>query len=96
MYDRSTFFWKLLQTVMSLLPKNANKGRDHRPSLLWVANQRFYRQMLLAAKVCMQQTQEGAWMLQLQAQSSSYPCTHVRGILLPTGPTLRRAVTQGG
>ena len=25
--------------------------RDHRPSLMWVANQRFYRQMLLAAKV---------------------------------------------
>lgn len=58
MYDRTTLFWRLLQNVMSLLPSSkklphskAGRGRDHRKSLFWVANQRFYRQMLLAAKV---------------------------------------------
>ena len=50
MYDRSTLFWKLLQSVMDLLPPLPS-GRDFRPSLIASANQRFYRQMLLAAKV---------------------------------------------
>ena len=52
MYDRSTLIWQLLQSVLSLLPTSKGvRGRDHRKSLFWVANQRFYRQMLLAAKV---------------------------------------------
>ena len=52
MYDRTTLFWRLLQNVLSLLPSSKGlRGRDHRKSLFWVANQRFYRQMLLAAKV---------------------------------------------
>ncbi len=51
MYDRSTMLWQLLQNVLNLLPRSKNtRGRDHRKSLFWVANQRFYRQMLLAAK----------------------------------------------
>jgi hypothetical protein len=47
-----------LSQVLELLPQpkkatgsGSRGGRDFRKSLFWVANQRFYRQMLLAAKV---------------------------------------------
>ena len=54
MYDRSTVFWQLLLSCARLLPPLKAKGGARgniRMALFWGAHQRFYRQMLMAAKV---------------------------------------------
>lgn len=50
MYNRSSTMWNLIFNVMRNLPKS-QKGRDVKVGLFWSAHQRFYRQMLMAAKV---------------------------------------------
>ncbi len=50
MYDRSAIMWSLIYNVMRALPKSQSK-RDVKVGLFWSAHQRFYRQMLMAAKV---------------------------------------------
>lgn len=58
MYDRSTQFWTLLFNILKKLPVDGQapgtRGtrRDMKKSLFWAAHQRFYRQMLIASKVC--------------------------------------------
>lgn len=55
MYDRSTQFWSLLLSVLKSLPPlktgGKGKGRDMRGGLYWAAHQRFYKGLLIAAKV---------------------------------------------
>ena len=46
MYDRSCVFWHLLGSVL----RQVSKPRKTMP-MYWSAQQRFYRQMLMAAKV---------------------------------------------
>lgn len=50
LYDRSTQFWSLLLSVLNCLPQKG-KGRDLRKGLFWAAHQRFYKGLLIAAKV---------------------------------------------
>lgn len=57
MYDRSTQFWTLLLNILKKLPVDGNgqmagPRRDIKKGLFWGAHQRFYRQMLIASKVC--------------------------------------------
>lgn len=61
MYDRSTLLWQLLFKVLTRLKAAESQGggggggkgkaRDLKGGLFWAAHQRFYRQMLMAAKV---------------------------------------------
>ena len=44
-------FWRLLHEVLLLIPKSMEAKRDVKKSLFWSANQRFFRQMLMAGKV---------------------------------------------
>jgi hypothetical protein len=53
LYDRSTQFWMLLLSVLKSLPRAGSKGRDMRLGLYWGAHQRFYKGLLIAAKVCL-------------------------------------------
>eukprot|EP00967_Tisochrysis_lutea_P068773 scaffold90207_cov22-Tisochrysis_lutea.AAC.1 len=50
LYDRSTQYWSLLLSVLNCLPKPMG-GRDMRKGLFWAAHQRFYKGLLIAAKV---------------------------------------------
>uniref|UniRef100_A0A7S3VHT8 Strawberry notch AAA domain-containing protein n=1 Tax=Dunaliella tertiolecta TaxID=3047 RepID=A0A7S3VHT8_DUNTE len=65
LYDRSTQFWSLLLSVLRNLPRGENGGRDPRKGLFWAAHQRFYKGLLIAAKVnpcvkfCRQALQDG-------------------------------------
>ena len=47
MYDRSCEFWHLLYSIVRILPNKPKRMA----SLFFSAQQRFYRQMLMAAKV---------------------------------------------
>ena len=47
MYDRSAEFWHLLTNILSTMPSKPKKSS----SQFYSAQQRFYRQMLMAAKV---------------------------------------------
>uniref|UniRef100_A0A7S3QMV8 Strawberry notch AAA domain-containing protein n=1 Tax=Dunaliella tertiolecta TaxID=3047 RepID=A0A7S3QMV8_DUNTE len=64
LYDRSTQYWSLLLSVLNCLPKPMG-GRDMRKGLFWAAHQRFYKGLLIAAKVnpcvklCKQALQDG-------------------------------------
>ncbi|KAF5829652.1 hypothetical protein DUNSADRAFT_15693 [Dunaliella salina] len=49
LYDRSTQYWSLLLSVLNCLPRP--QGRDSRKGLFWAAHQRFYKGLLIAAKV---------------------------------------------
>jgi hypothetical protein len=53
LYDRSTQFWSLLLSVLNCLPHQPGNGRDLRKGLFWAAHQRFYKGLLIAAKVCL-------------------------------------------
>jgi len=53
LYDRSTHFWSLLLSVLNCLPRAPGRGRDGRKGLFWAAHQRFYKGLLIAAKVRM-------------------------------------------
>ena len=54
MYDRSTDLWKLVLSLFRRLNKSwhGTKKRKRVMAQFWGAHQRFYRQMLMAGKVC--------------------------------------------
>ncbi len=49
MYDRTTSFWNILYHVLAAFPTTTKMKRMW--TQFWGAHQRFYRQMLMAAKV---------------------------------------------
>ncbi len=50
LYDRACMIWNLLGNILAQLP-GGRGGRDFRVSLFWSAHQRFYKCLLMAAKV---------------------------------------------
>ena len=51
-YSRSAAFWQLLDMVASNQNVFAKKRKAGIGTLFWGAHQRFFRNMLMAAKVC--------------------------------------------
>lgn len=51
LYDRATQLWTLLFSVLGCLPRQSSRGRDMRGALFWSSHQRFFKGLLIAAKV---------------------------------------------
>lgn len=71
MYNRSCEVWHLLSSVLSVMPKLGRKVK----SQFYSAQQRFYRQMLMAAKVLSYKSNQLGLVSQ-QGKSSVLPLAH--------------------